>query len=56
MKCEFNPGVEKKTINLIDNIVYTTVKDLQGNDLELKMSIMLQNGNAEMRIAAVKTI
>lgn len=52
MKAVFKPGVEKKTINLIDNVVYSHVKDLSGNPLELKMSVMLQNGNAEMRIAA----
>ncbi len=52
MKKIINPGTEKKTITLIDNIVYTKVKDYEGNDLELKMSIMLQNGNSEMRLAA----
>ena len=47
-----NPGFAKKTINLIDNIVYSHQKDLNGNPMELKMSIMLQNGNSEMRLAA----
>jgi len=51
MRETFTAGTSKKTINLIDNIVYSTVKDLEGNDLELKMSVMVQNGNAEMRIA-----
>lgn len=45
------PGRERRSINFIDNIVYSKQKDLQGNELELKMSIMLQNGNSEMRLA-----
>ena len=51
MKSYFYPGVEKKTINLFDNIVYSHVRDLEGNALELKLSVMVQNGNAEMRLA-----
>lgn len=45
------PGFSKKTLTLIDNIVYSHQNDLDGNPLELKMSIMLQNGNSEMRLA-----
>ena len=52
MKKVINPGFAKKTINLMDNIVYSHQKDLNGNPMELKMSIMLQNGNSEMRLAA----
>lgn len=48
---EIKPGRERKSINFIDNIVYSRQKDLQGNEMELKMSIMLQNGNSEMRLA-----
>lgn len=44
-------GTEKKTINLVDNVVYAHVTDLEGRPLELKLSVMLQNGNAEMRLA-----
>jgi len=51
MRDTFRAGTTKKTINLIDNVVYSTVKDLNGNDLELKLSVMVQNGNSEMRIA-----
>jgi len=51
MKSIWNPGVEKKTINLIDNVVYSHVTDLAGSPLELKMSLMLQNGNSELRLA-----
>lgn len=52
MKKTINPGTAKKTITFIDNVVYSKVADLAGNSLELKMSLMLQNGNSEMRLAA----
>lgn len=41
----------KKTLTLMDNIVYSTPNDLNGNPIELKMSVMLQNGNSEMKLA-----
>lgn len=37
----------RKNINLYDNIIYSKQNDLTGQELELKMSIMLQNGNSE---------
>ncbi|MDO4620462.1 MAG: alpha/beta hydrolase [Lachnospiraceae bacterium] len=49
-KC-IKPGKARKSINFLDNIVYSRQKDLNGNEMELKMSIMLQNGNSEMRLA-----
>ena len=52
MKKTIDPGNTRKSINFLDNIVYSRQKDLEGNELELKMSIMLQNGNSEMRLAA----
>lgn len=52
MRYVIKPGRERKSINFIDNIVYSRQKDLEGNEMELKMSIMLQNGNSEMRLAA----
>lgn len=52
MKKTIDPGNSRKSINFLDNIVYSRQKDLEGNELELKMSIMLQNGNSEMRLAA----
>ncbi len=52
MRGIFEVGTQKKTINLIDNVVYSHVTDLQGNPMELKLSVMLQNGNSEMRLAA----
>lgn len=51
MKKVLRPGTEKKTLTLIDNIVYSRPVDLQGNPMELKMSILLQNGNSEMKLA-----
>lgn len=47
MRNVIEPGKTRKSINFFDNIVYSRQKDLEGNDLELKMSIMLQNGNSE---------
>lgn len=52
MKKTINPGFRKKTLTLVDNIVYSSQKDLEGNPLPLTMSILLQNGNSEMRLAA----
>lgn len=52
MKKILNPGRERKSVNFIDNITYSRQKDLHDNIIELKMSIMLQNGNSEMKLAA----
>lgn len=52
MRYEIDPGRKRKTINWLDNIVYSHSTDLDGNLLELTMSIMLQNGNSEMKVAA----
>lgn len=52
MKTNIDPGRDRKSINFLDNIVYSRQKDLDGNSMELKMSIMVQNGNSEMRLAA----
>lgn len=52
MKETIYPGCARKTLTLIDNVVYDTRTDLNGCPLELKMSVLLQNGNSEMRLAA----
>lgn len=52
MKTTINPGCKKKTLTLIDNITYSTQTDLSGNPLDLQMSILVQNGNSEARLAA----
>lgn len=49
-----DPGRTRKSINFIDNIVYSRKNDLNGIEMELKMSVMLQNGNSEMKMAAGK--
>lgn len=54
MKQTIDPGCQKKTLTLIDNIVYAVRTDLEGKRLELKMSILLQNGNSEMKLAVGK--
>ena len=51
MKKYINPGHGRKSLTLIDNIVYSNQTDLNSKPLELKMSIMLQNGNSEMKLA-----
>ncbi len=51
MRKTINPGKSRRTINMHDEIVFSHVKDLKGNPLDLTMSVMVQNGNAEMRLA-----
>lgn len=52
MKKTINPGSMKPTLTLIDNIVYSRQNDLEGKPMELKLSVMLYNGNSEMKLAA----
>ncbi|MEN0613722.1 hypothetical protein ABK730_01620 [Klebsiella indica] len=52
MKYFIEPGRTRKSINFIDNIIYSHSHDLNGNPLELKLSIMSQNGNSEMKAAS----
>ena len=52
MKYTIDPGRKRPSVNFIDSIVYSRKPDLDGNMLDLEMSIMLQNGNSEMRLAA----
>ena len=54
MRKEINFGNERMSINFLDNICYSHVTDLSGNPLDLHMSIMLKNGNSEMRLALGK--
>lgn len=51
MKKTINPGFKKKALTLIDQIIYSNQMDLSGNPLPLSMSILLQNGNSEARLA-----
>ena len=52
MRTVIEPGKERKSINFLDSIVYSEVKDLNSHDMKLEMSVMIQNGNSEMRLAA----
>lgn len=47
----FDPGNQKKEIVVTDNIVYSVQKDLEGNPLELKLSIMRQKEGTELKLA-----
>ena len=52
MRIVIDPGKERRTINFTDNICFSHVKDLEGNPLDLYLSLMVQNGNSEMRLAS----
>ena len=52
MKSIIDPGKERRSINFIDHIVYSHVQDRQGNPVDLELSLMVQNGNSEMRLAS----
>lgn len=51
MKYIIDPGNKRRTINVYDNIVYSHATDRSGKPIELKMALMNQNGNSEMRMA-----
>ena len=52
MRIVLDPGKEKRSINFIDNIPFSHVKDMNGNEIVLYMSLCVQNGNSEMRLAS----
>lgn len=52
MRHVIDPGKERRTINFVDHIVFSHVTDLENRPLDLTMSLMLQNGNSEMRLAS----
>lgn len=52
MRHVIDPGKSRRTINFIDNICYSHVTDLEGQPLDLYLSLMVQNGNSEMRLAS----
>lgn len=51
MRTVIDPGKERRSVNFIDNICFSHVTDLEGNPLDLTLSLMVQNGNSEMRLA-----
>lgn len=46
-----DPGKKRHPINFSDHIIYSRVKDLEGKDLDLDLSLMRQSGNIEMQTA-----
>ncbi|MBQ5951669.1 MAG: alpha/beta hydrolase [Lachnospiraceae bacterium] len=51
MKWTIDPGRKRRSINFIDNICYSRTADKTGAPLDLHLSLMVQNGNSEMRLA-----
>lgn len=52
MITEINPGTKRRSITFMDNVVYSKAEcPLKDCEIELKMSIMAQYGNSEMRAA-----
>lgn len=51
MRTVLDPGRARRSINFIDGICYSHVVDMQGEPLDLTLSLMVQNGNSEMRLA-----
>ena len=52
MRYTIDPGKERRSINFVDNICYSHVTDLKGAPMDLHLSLMLRNGNSEMRLAS----
>ena len=52
MRKIIDPGKERRSINFMDHIVYSHVQDRDGKPVGLELSLMVQNGNSEMRLAA----
>ena len=51
MRTILDPGKARRSINFLDGICYSHVQDMQGDPLDLTLSLMVQNGNSEMRLA-----
>lgn len=57
MITKINPEIKRKSITFMDNIVYSKADcPLKGHEIELKMSIMAQYGNSEMRAATGRAL
>ena len=52
MKTLIDPGKQRRSINFIDHICYSHVKNRDGKPVDLELSLMVQNGNSEMRLAS----
>ena len=55
MKTVIRPRIQRSTLTLLDNIVYSHAKQSDGSILDLKLSILLHYGNQEMRLASGMT-
>ncbi len=55
MKTVIHPHIQRSTLTLLDNIVYSHAKQPDGSILDLKLSILLHYGNQEMRLASGTT-
>jgi acetyl esterase/lipase len=51
MRYEIDPGKERRSINVVETIPFAHVTDKEGAPVTLNMTLMLQNGNSEMRLA-----
>ncbi len=51
MRNNLTVNKKRKGITLLDNIVYSTIIDSDGNSQELCLSLMMQHGNVESRLA-----
>ena len=52
MRYSIDPGKTRRSINFLDNICFSHVTDTEGRPMKLCLSLMVQNGNSEMRLAA----
>ena len=51
MRYVIDPGKERRSINVVSDVCFSHVTDLEGKPLDLYMTLMLQNGNSAMRLA-----
>lgn len=56
MRYYINPERRKRTISFTDHIVYSRTEDLNGDPLELELSVMSMNGGCELSTAAAGAI
>lgn len=55
MQYNIDPGRKIELVTMIDDIVYSTVTDLEGKELNLELSVMSAMGNSEMAAALGRT-
>lgn len=52
MRRTIDPGKQKRSINIVNDVPFSTVRCDDGSVIDLKMTLLLQNGNSEMRLVA----